>query len=64
MVFEHKPSNTIIAFRPHRITERIDEMTLAAVRKTLVEKGFLDQEAFAGALQGARAGRKPKHKQQ
>ena len=60
--FEHKSSNTLVAFRPHRTTELVDAMTLAAVRKTLVGNGFLERDAFPEALQEARAGRKTKDK--
>jgi hypothetical protein len=62
VLFEHKSSNTLVAFRPHRSTERVDAMTLAAVRKTLVDNGFLERDAFPQALQKAHARRKTKDK--
>ena len=39
---------------------QVDAMTLAAVRKTLVDNGFLEREAFPEALQKAHASRKTK----
>ncbi len=55
VLFEHKPSGTVVAFRPHRRNERIDPMTLAIVRSVLVENGFLEREDFETALREASA---------
>jgi hypothetical protein len=53
VVFKHAASGALQAFRSHRTTEIVDPMTLASVRKTLVEFGFMDDDAFQAAVQAA-----------
>lgn len=53
VVFTHGASGALQAFRSHRATEIADPMTLASVRKTLVEFGFMEEEAFRTALRKA-----------
>ena len=62
VLFEHKPSGTLVMFRPHRLSERIDPMTLAVVRSVLAENGFLERDDFADALREAAANGKAKAK--
>ena len=45
-VFQHEPTGALQAFGAHRPEERVDAMTLAAVRMTLVENGFLERDEF------------------
>ncbi len=58
VVFEHEPTGALQAFRAHRPAERVDPMTLAAVRMTLVGNGFLERDEFEPALREANG--KPK----
>lgn len=53
VLYEHKRTGTLLAFRPHRDTESVDPMTLSIVRKTLDENGFLESDVFEQALLGA-----------
>jgi hypothetical protein len=46
VVFAHKASGAVQAFRAHRPKETVDPMTLAAVRMTLAGNGFLDPDEF------------------
>ena len=62
IVYKHTPSGALQAFRAHRPAERVDPMTLASVRKTLVGFGFLEEEAFEGAVRASAAERKAKAK--
>ncbi len=59
-VFKHEASGALQAFRSHRASELVDPMTLASVRKTLVEFGFMDEGAFKEALREAAAERQAK----
>jgi hypothetical protein len=62
VVYKHDPSGALQAFRAHRAAELADPMTLASVRKTLVEFGFMAEEEFQVALREAAADRKAKAK--
>ena len=63
VVFTHKPSDTLLIFRPHRRNERADPMTLAMVRMSLDQRGFLERDEFERALrEGPAAKAKPKRK--
>jgi len=62
VVYEHKPSDTLLFFRPHRLREDVDPMTLSIVRKTLDWKGFLEEDKFDAALRKAPANGRPKEK--
>ncbi len=62
IVFEHEPTGALQAFRAHRTTERVDPMTLAAVRVMLVGNGFLNRDEFEGALREASANGTPRAK--
>jgi hypothetical protein len=53
VVFKHEASGALQAFRSHRTTEVADPMTLASVRKTLVEFGFMEENAFQAAVREA-----------
>jgi hypothetical protein len=53
VVFRHEGTGAVQAFRAHRVRERVDPMTLASVRKTLVGFGFLEESAFEGAVRAA-----------
>jgi predicted RNA binding protein YcfA (HicA-like mRNA interferase family) len=53
VVFEHEDTGVLQAFRPHRSSEQADPMTVASVKKTLVENGFFEREEFEGSLQEA-----------
>jgi hypothetical protein len=53
VVFEHEVTGVLQAFRAHRSNERADAMTVASVRKTLVENGFFEPEEFEESLQEA-----------
>jgi predicted RNA binding protein YcfA (HicA-like mRNA interferase family) len=53
VVFEHEDTGVLQAFRPHRSSEREDPMTVASVKKTLVENGFVEPEEFEESLQEA-----------
>lgn len=55
VVFKHDASGALQAFRAHRAPERVDPMTLASVRKTLLGFGFLEEDEFEGAVRGAAA---------
>jgi hypothetical protein len=55
VLFEHKPSDTLLIFRPHRPGEQADAVTVSVVRKMLDEKGLLDREDFDEALREASA---------
>jgi hypothetical protein len=60
VVFRHTATGALQAFRAHRAAEAVDAMSLASVRKTLVEFGFMDESEFEEALSsaGARRGAK------
>ena len=45
VLYEHKESDTLLIFRPHRLNEPVDAVTLAVVRKFLDEKGLLAASA-------------------
>ena len=60
VVFEHKPTDTLLFFRPHRLNERVDAMTLSIVQKTLDLNGFLESDQFEDALRRASANGAPK----
>ena len=55
VVFEHKPTNTLLFFRPHRLKERADAFCLAMVQKMLDERGILERDEFEDALRQASA---------
>lgn len=61
-VFKHEASGALQAFRSHRRSELVDPMTLASVRKTLVEFGFMDEADFKEAIREAAAEREAKAK--
>jgi hypothetical protein len=50
ILFEHKPSDTLLPFRQHRPDEQVDAMNLAVVRKMLDERGLLERDDFESAL--------------
>jgi predicted RNA binding protein YcfA (HicA-like mRNA interferase family) len=50
VLFEHKASDTLLMFRPHRRNELVDAMTLSIVQKTLDARGFLESDEFEDAL--------------
>ncbi len=52
ILFEHKASDTLLVFRPHKRRESIDPVTLSVVRKMLDEKGLLNREEFDEVLHG------------
>jgi hypothetical protein len=58
IVYKHEPSGALQAFRAHRRAELVDPMTLASVRKTLVEFGFLKEGEFEEAVREAAVERK------
>jgi hypothetical protein len=58
VVYKHDASGALQAFRAHRAAGLADPMTLASVRKTLVEFGFMTEEEFRAALLEAAAERK------
>jgi hypothetical protein len=62
IVYKHEPSGALQAFRTHRLTELVDPMTLASVRKTLVEFGFMEEEEFEEAVRDAISERQAKSK--
>ncbi len=62
VLFEHKPSDTVLVIRPHSDDEPVDRMTLAVVRKWLDEKGLLEGSAFEDALREAAADGKARTK--
>jgi hypothetical protein len=62
VVYKHEDSGALQAFRSHRLGERVDPMTLASVRKTLVGFGFMEEGEFERALLNAIAERKAKAK--
>jgi hypothetical protein len=64
VVFEHKPSDTQLFFRPHRLNERADPMTLAIVRRALDQRGLLERDEFESALRAASANGKAKAKRE
>jgi hypothetical protein len=53
VVFKHDASGALQAFRHHRTREIADPMTIASVRKTLVEFGFMDKDEFQAAVREA-----------
>jgi hypothetical protein len=63
VVFEHDASGALQAFRSHRVTELVDSMTFASVRKTLVGFGYMDEDEFEEAVQEAAGQRKAKARQ-
>jgi hypothetical protein len=62
VVYKHDPSGALQAFRSHRATEIADPMTLASVRKTLVEFGFMEEGEFDEAIRSAAIERNAKAK--
>jgi hypothetical protein len=62
ILFEHEPTGALQAFRAHRPSERIDPMTLAAVRVMLAGNGFLERDEFDDALRKASANGEAKAK--
>jgi len=62
IVYKHEPSGALQAFRSHRPAERVDPMTLASVRKTLVGFGFMEEDEFEKAARNTVAERKAKAK--
>jgi hypothetical protein len=63
-VFKHEASGALQAFRTHRAAELVDPMTLASVRKTLVEFGFMDEDDFKASVREAAAAREAKAKRE
>jgi predicted RNA binding protein YcfA (HicA-like mRNA interferase family) len=63
VLFKHK-SGVLLMFRPHRLNERVDPMTLSIVRKTLDLNGFLEQDEFESALHEISANHFPKARQE
>ena len=53
VVFEHKRTNTLLFFRPHRLKERADAFYLAMVEKMLDERAILERDEFEDALRQA-----------
>jgi hypothetical protein len=62
VVFKQEASGALQAFRSHRSTELVDPMTLASVRKTVVEFGFLEDAELKAALRAAADEREAKTK--
>jgi hypothetical protein len=62
IVFEHEATGVLHAFRAHRPDERVDPTTLAGIRMTLAENGFIEREEFASALREATSNSKVKAK--
>jgi predicted RNA binding protein YcfA (HicA-like mRNA interferase family) len=50
MLYEHKPSGVLLAFRPHAESEKVDSMTLLMVQTTLDQTGFVEREDFEREL--------------
>jgi hypothetical protein len=63
VVYKHEGAGALQAFRAHRRSERVDPMTVASVRKTLVEFGFMEEAEFEEAVREAVADRKAKPQQ-
>jgi hypothetical protein len=53
VVYEHPESDTFFLLRPHRPTEKAEKAVLVLVRKTLVEKGLIEQAEFEKRFNGA-----------
>ncbi|HWG44380.1 MAG TPA: hypothetical protein VN688_16500 [Gemmataceae bacterium] len=49
--YEHADSGAILMLRLHRPNETVDPRTLAIVRKTVVDNGLAEPEAFERLLQ-------------
>jgi hypothetical protein len=62
IVYQHDASGALQAFRAHRPAERVEPMTVASVRKTLVGFGFMDETEFEDAVRDTVAERKAKAK--
>lgn len=61
VLFKHDESGAVLVFRPHRLSERVDPMTLSIVRWRLVWHEFLEDDmAFYVALHGVFSKRKRK----
>ena len=64
VVYKHRASGAVQAFRAHRASELADPMTLASVRKTLVGFGILGEEGFEAAVRETAAERSAKAKRE
>jgi hypothetical protein len=64
VLFAHKPSGVLLTFRPHRLNERVEPMTLSIVREKLDLNGFLERDEFENALREASAKQAAKTKQE
>jgi hypothetical protein len=49
--YEHPPSGTVLVLREYQAAEPLSWSDLTVVRRFLVEKGFMDSEAFERLLQ-------------
>jgi predicted RNA binding protein YcfA (HicA-like mRNA interferase family) len=48
--YEHPPSSTVLVLREYRPAEPVSWSDLTVVRRFLVERGFMDAEAFERLL--------------
>lgn len=55
VVFRHPTHDVLLVFPKQRPREPVDRMTLAAVRKQLLENGLMDQEDLENLLRRASA---------
>lgn len=53
VVFEHHPSETLLAFREYKNGEKVNRGDLAVTRRFLVEKGLVEEEQLESMLQAA-----------
>jgi hypothetical protein len=49
--YEHAPSATVLVLREYRPADPVSWSDLTVVRRFLVDKGFMDAEAFERLLQ-------------
>ena len=53
--FEHKPSGTVLGYRPYRAREKVTLMDLHMTRKHLDWRGVLSEDAFEERFKKATA---------
>ena len=46
VLFDHPATNSMVVFRPYRSRDVVDPLDLAAVRKTLDERGLMPANSF------------------
>lgn len=46
IIFEHKPSQTVLFFRIYQSLEKVDQTDLVVVRRFLDEKGLMERDEF------------------